>query len=201
MAIQIAPEVDALRRDIQEKYTEVATSPELEFHFHHGRPLAKILEYSDDLLEGLPEAAVESFAGVGNPFSLGKIAPGETVLDIGSGSGFDCFIAAKMVGPNGRVIGIDMTDAMLKKSRETADELGLTQLEFKKGFAEELPVPDNSVDVIISNGVLNLTPDKYASFVEVNRVLKPGGRLYIADVVVYKPVPDAAKEIVDLWTA
>ena len=201
MAIQIAPEVDALRRDIQEKYTEVATSPELEFHFHHGRPLAKILEYSDDLLEGLPEAAVESFAGVGNPFSLGKIAPGETILDIGSGSGFDCFIAAKMVGPNGRVIGVDMTDAMLKKSRETADALGLTQLEFKKGFAEELPVPDNSVDVIISNGVLNLTPDKYASFVEVNRVLKPGGRLYIADVVVYKPVPDAAKEIVDLWTA
>ena len=201
MAIQIAPEVDALRRDIQEKYTEVATSPELEFHFHHGRPLAKILEYSDDLLEGLPEAAVESFAGVGNPFSLGKIAPGETVLDIGSGSGFDCFIAAKMVGPTGKVIGIDMTDAMLKKSRETADALGLAQLEFKKGFAEELPVPDSSVDVIISNGVLNLTPDKYASFVEVNRVLKPGGRLYIADVVVYKPVPDAAKEIVDLWTA
>ena len=201
MAIQIAPEVDALRRDIQEKYTEVATSPELEFHFHHGRPLAKILEYSDDLLEGLPEAAVESFAGVGNPFSVGKIAPGETVLDIGSGSGFDCFIAAKMVGPTGKVIGVDMTDAMLEKSRETADALGLTQLEFKKGFAEELPAPDGSVDVIISNGVLNLTPDKYASFVEVNRVLKPGGRLYIADVVVYKPVPDAAKEIVDLWTA
>ncbi len=201
MAIQIAPEVDALRRDIQEKYTEVATSPELEFHFHHGRPLAKILEYSDDLLEGLPEAAVESFAGVGNPFSLGKIAPGETVLDIGSGSGFDCFIAAKMVGPTGKVIGVDMTDAMLEKSRETADALGLTQLEFKKGFAEELPVPDSSVDVIISNGVLNLTPDKYASFAEVYRVLKSGGRLYLADVVVYKPVPDAAKEIVDLWTA
>ena len=201
MAIQIAPEVDALRRDIQEKYTEVATSPELEFHFHHGRPLAKILEYSDDLLEGLPEAAVESFAGVGNPFSVGKIAPGETVLDIGSGCGFDCFIAAKMVGPTGKVIGVDMTDAMLEKSRETADALGLAQLEFKKGFAEELPVPDSSVDVIISNGVLNLTPDKYASFVEVYRVLKPGGRLYLADVVVYKPVPDAAKEIVDLWTA
>ena len=201
MAIQIAPDVDALRRDIQEKYTEVATSPELEFHFHHGRPLAKILEYSDDLLEGLPEAAVESFAGVGNPFSVGKIAPGETVLDIGSGCGFDCFIAAKMVGPTGKVIGVDMTDAMLEKSRETADALGLAQLEFKKGFAEELPVPDSSVDVIISNGVLNLTPDKYASFVEVYRVLKPGGRLYLADVVVYKPVPDAAKEIVDLWTA
>ena len=201
MAIQIAPEVDALRRDIQEKYTEVATSPELEFHFHHGRPLAKILEYSDDLLEGLPESAVESFAGVGNPFSLGKIAPGETVLDIGSGGGFDSIIAAKMVGPTGKVIGMDMTDTMLEKSRETAKRLGLTQLEFKKGFAEELPVPDGSVDVIISNGVLNLTPDKYASFIEVFRVLKPGGRLYLADVVVYKPVPDAAKEIVDLWTA
>jgi len=201
MAIQIAPEVDALRRDIQEKYTEVATSPELEFHFHHGRPLAKILEYSDDLLEGLPESAVESFAGVGNPFSLGKIAPGETVLDIGSGGGFDSIIAAKMVGPTGKVIGMDMTDTMLEKSRKTAKRLGLTQLEFKKGFAEELPVPDGSVDVIISNGVLNLTPDKYASFIEVFRVLKPGGRLYLADVVVYKPVPDAAKEIVDLWTA
>ena len=201
MAIQIAPEVDALRRDIQEKYTEVATNPELEFHFHHGRPLAKILEYSDDLLEGLPESAVESFAGVGNPFSLGKIAPGETVLDIGSGGGFDSIIAAKMVGPTGKVIGMDMTDTMLEKSRETAKRLGLTQLEFKKGFAEELPVPDSSVDVVISNGVLNLTPDKYASFIEVFRVLKPGGRLYLADVVVHKPVPDSAKEVVDLWTA
>ena len=201
MAIQIAPEVDALRRDILEKYTEVATSSELEFHFHHGRPLAKILEYSDNLLEGLPESAVESFAGVGNPFSLGKIAPGETVLDIGSGGGFDSIIAAKMVGPTGKVIGMDMTDTMLEKSRETAKRLGLTQLEFKKSFAEELPVPDGSVDVIISNGVLNLTHDKFASFIEVFRVLKPGGRLYLADVVVYKPVPDAAKEIVDLWTA
>jgi SAM-dependent methyltransferase len=201
MSTQIAPEVDALRKDIQEKYTEVASNPELVFHFHHGLPLARILEYSDELLEGLPEAAVESFAGVGNPFSVGKIAPGETVLDIGSGSGFDCFIAAKMVGPTGKVIGVDMTDAMLEKSRETAGLLGLTQVEFKKGFAEELPVPNGSADVVISNGVLNLTPDKYASFKEVFRVLKPGGRLYLADVVVYKPVPDAAKEIVDLWTA
>ena len=132
---------------------------------------------------------------------MGKIAPGETVLDIGSGGGFDSIIAAKMVGPTGKVIGMDMTDTMLEKSRETEKRLGLIQLEFKKGFAEELPVPDGSVDVIISNGVLNLTPDKYASFIEVFRVLKPGGRLYLADVVVYKPVPDAAKEIVDLWTA
>lgn len=113
MAIQIAPDVEILRRDIQEKYTEVAGSPKLEFHFHHGRPLAKILEYKDEFLEDLPDEAVESFAGVGNPFSVGEIAPGETVLDVGSGSGFDCFIAAKMVGPTGKVIGVDMTDAML----------------------------------------------------------------------------------------
>ena len=138
---------------------------------------------------------------MGNPFSVGEIAPGETVLDVGSGSGFDCFIAAKMVGPTGKVIGVDMTDAMLEKSRKTADNMGLTQLEFKKGFAEKLPVTDASVDVVISNGVIDLTPDKYASFLEVFRVLKPGGRLYLADVVVYKPVPDGAKAEVDLWTA
>ncbi len=123
------------------------------------------------------------------------------MLDIGSGGGFDSFIAAKMVGPTGKVIGVDMTDAMLEKSRMTAKTLGLAQVEFKKGYLEELPVPDASVDVVISNGVLNLTPDKYASFAEVFRVLKPGERLYIADVVVYKEVPAKAKKIVDLWTA
>jgi len=123
------------------------------------------------------------------------------LLDIGSGGGFDSFIAAKMVGPTGKVIGVDMTDAMLEKSRMTAKTLGLAQVEFKKSYLEELPVPDASVDVVISNGVLNLTPDKYASFAEVFRVLKPGERLYIADVVVYKEVPAKTKEIVDLWTA
>ena len=123
------------------------------------------------------------------------------MLDIGSGGGFDSFIAAKMVGPTGKVIGVDMTDAMLEKSRMTAKTLGLAQVEFKKSYLEELPVPDASVDVVISNGVLNLTPDKYASFAEVFRVLKPGERLYIADVVVYKEVPAKTKEIVDLWTA
>ncbi|MCH8800482.1 MAG: methyltransferase domain-containing protein [Chloroflexi bacterium] len=201
MATQVAPKVDILRKEIQEKYTEVASSPELTFHFHHGLPLAKILEYSEELLDGLPDEAVESFAGVGNPFSVGEIATGETVLDIGSGCGFDCMIAAKLVGPAGKVIGVDMTDAMLQRSRKTAKNLGLTQLEFKKGYAEELPAPDGSVDVVISNGVINLTPDKYAVFNEVFRVLKPGGRLYLADIVVYKQVPDEAKKDVDLWTA
>ena len=201
MATQVAPKVDILRKEIQEKYTEVASNPELTFHFHHGLPLAKILEYPEELLDGLPDEAVESFAGVGNPFSVGEIATGETVLDIGSGCGFDCMIAGKMVGPTGKVIGVDMTDAMLTRSRKTAKSLGLTQVEFKKGFAEELPVPDASVDVVISNGVINLTPDKYAVFNEVFRVLKPGGRLYLADIVVYKQVPDEAKKNVDLWTA
>ena len=128
MPIQIAPEVDALSKDIQEEYTEVASNPELTFHFHHGLPLAKILEYPEELLEGLPLEAVEFFVGVGNSFYLGKIAPGETVLDIGSGGGFDSIIAANMVGPTGKVIGVDMTDAMLEKSRNTANNLGLTQL-------------------------------------------------------------------------
>ena len=201
MATQVAPEVETLRREIQEKYTEVASNPELEFHFHHGLPLAKILDHKEEHLEGLPGEAVESFAGVGNPFSVGEIAPGETVLDIGSGCGFDCFIAAKMVGPTGKVIGIDMTDAMLEKSTNTAQEMGLTQVEFKKGFAEELPVPDESVDVVISNGVINLTPDKYAIFNEVFRILKPGGRLYLADIVVYKFISDEIRQEVDLWTA
>ena len=201
MATQIAPKVEILRREIQEKYTELASSPDLTFHFHHGLPLAKILEYPGELLSGLPPEAVESFAGVGNPFSVGEISPGETVLDIGSGCGFDSFIASKLTGPTGKVIGLDMTDAMLKKSRNTAKNMGLTQLEFKKGFAEELPVPDNSVDVVISNGVINLTPDKYAVFQEIFRVLKPGGRLQLADIVVYKQVPDGAKEDVNLWTA
>ena len=201
MTTPVAPEVATLRREIQDKYTEVASSPDLEFHFHHGLPLAKILDYKEEHLAGLPEEAVESFAGVGNPFSVGEIATGETVLDIGSGCGFDCIIAARLVGPTGKVIGVDMTDATLKKSRKTAKDMGLTQLEFKKGFAEELPAEDGTVDVVISNGVINLTPDKYAIFKEVFRVLKPGGRLYLSDIVVYKFIADEIKQDVDLWTA
>ena len=201
MATQVAPKIEVLRREIQEKYTELANSPELSYHFNHGLPLARLLEYSEEHLAGLPPEAVESFAGLGNPFSVGEIAPGEMVVDIGSGCGFDSIIAGRLVGPAGKVIGIDMTDAMLKRSRKTAESLGLTQVEFKKGFAENLPIPDDSVDVVISNGVINLTPDKYAVFQEVFRVLKPGGRLYLADIVAYKQVPDEAKENVDLWTA
>lgn len=201
MTTQVAPDVAILRREVQHKYTEVAARPEKTFHFHHGRPLAQMLGYPMDKVDAMPPQAVESFAGVGNPFSLGDIEPGETVLDVGSGSGFDCFIAGQAVGPGGKVIGVDMTEAMLRKARATARKMALRQVEFRQGFAEELPVDDASVDVATSNGVINLCPDKYRVFAEIFRTLKPAGRLYLADVVVHKAVPDSAKANVDLWTA
>ena len=163
--------------------------------------MAVILGYAMDQVDAMPPQAVESFAGVGNPFSVGTIQLGETVLDVGSGAGFDSFIAGQAVGQGGKVIGVDMTEAMLDKARDIAGQMGLDQVEFRHGFAEELPVPDASVDVAITNGVINLCPDKYKAFEEVFRTLKPGGRLYLADIVVHKPVPDAAKANVDLWTA
>jgi arsenite methyltransferase len=201
MTTQVTPDVEILRREVQHNYTAVATLPDQTFHFHHGRPLAEMLGYPMDLVDSMLPQAVESFAGVGNLFSLGTINAGETVLDVGSGSGFDCFIAARLVGPNGRVIGVDMTDAMLIKSRTTAQKMGLNQVEFRKGFVEELPVDDSSTDVVISHGVVNLSPDKYRVFAEIFHALKPGGRLYLSDIVVHKQVPDGAKANVDLWTA
>ncbi len=201
MAMRIAPETELLREEVQIKYAELAKNPDQTFHFHHGRPLAEILKYPIDQVDAMPAHAVESFAGMGNPFSVGSIQPGETVMDVGSGSGFDCFIAGQAVGPRGKVIGVDMTDAMLTKSRATASQMGLDQVEFRHGFAEDLPVPDASVDVAISNGVINLCPDKYKAFKEIFRTLKPGGRLFLSDVVAHRPVPDAAKANVDLWTA
>jgi len=201
MATQVTPDVDTLRREVQVMYTEVAENPERTFHFHHGRPLAEILGYEMDKVDAMPADAVESFAGVGNPFSLGPVRAGHTVLDVGSGGGFDSLIAAEMVGPRGRVIGVDMTEAMLNKSRSVAKKMGLNQVEFRYGLAESLPVDDASVDVVISNGVINLCPDKYGVFREIFRTIKPGGSLYLADIVVHKPVPEGAKEEVDLWTA
>ena len=201
MAYTVAPQTDVLRKEVQSKYTELANQPNQTFHFHHGRPLAEKLNYPLDQVDAMPADAVESFAGMGNPFSMGSIQSGETVLDVGSGAGFDCFIAGQAVGPEGKVIGIDMTEAMLAKSRATAQQMGLGQVEFRHGYAEDLPMPDASVDVAISNGVINLCPDKYKAFEEIFRTLKPGGRLYLADVVAHKPVPDSAKEMVDLWTA
>lgn len=196
------PDVDleTLRCAIQEEYETVARAPDRGFHFHTGRPLARILEYEDAWLQGLPEQAVESFAGTGNPFSLGAIRPGERVVDIGCGAGIDSLIAARMVGATGHTIGVDMTPAMLEKARSSADAMDLENVEFQRGYGEKLPVEDGWADVVISNGVLNLMPDKAAALQEMARVLRPGGRLQIADIMVSKPVGEGAKRKIELWT-
>lgn len=197
-----APDVErgALRRAIQLEYAEVAEHPEVGFHFHTGRNLTALVGYADEWLEGIPEESIESFAGTGNPFSLGALRPGEHVVDVGSGAGIDSLIAAKMVGPTGGVIGVDMTPAMLDKARRAAVSAGLPNVEFREGFAEALPIGDGWADVVISNGVLNLMPDKITALAEMARVLKPGGRLQIGDILVQKTVPSAAKNQIDLWT-
>ena len=193
-------DVEVLRCEIQNEYREVAAHPDKGFHFHTGRNLAKILEYDRALLEGIPDSAIESFAGTGNPFSLGEIPLGANVVDIGSGAGIDSLIAAKLVGPEGRVIGVDMTQEMLEKARISAAGGGFGNAEFRQGFAEELPVDDEWADVLISNGVLNLCPDKLSTLRGFHRVLKPGGKVQIADIMVAKPVSEGAKQRIDLWT-
>jgi len=189
-----------LRQAIQEEYTAVARDPDRGYHFHTGRPLASMLGYHDEWLEGLPEGPIASFAGTGNPFRSGYLRPGERVVDVGSGAGIDSLIAAKMVAPNGQVIGVDMTPAMLETARMSAREAGSGHVEFREGLAESLPVSDGWADVVISNGVLNLVPDKLAALQEMARVLKPGGRLQIGDILVQQAVPEDAKQQIDLWT-
>ena len=189
---------EELREQIQEKYCDVAKKPEQGFHFHTGRPLAEILGYQAEWLDGLPEGSIESFAGTGNPFSLGALAPGERIVDVGCGAGIDSLIAARMVGPEGAVIGIDMTPSMLEKAQAGAGNL--EHVEFLLGFGEELPVPDAWADVVISNGVVNLMPDKHEAFTEISRVLAPGGRIQIGDILVDRPVPENEKEKIELWT-
>ena len=190
----------ALRDQVREKYRAVATDPAGPFHFHTGRDLARRLGYDDDAVAALPDRAVESFAGVANPFRLRRPAPGERVVDIGSGAGFDTFLAAQQVGPDGYVIGVDMTAEMLDKSTATAAELRLEQVEFREGLAEALPVDDAWADVVISNGVINLCADKRAVLSEIHRVLKPGGWLQFADIANGRPVPEGALRDIDLWT-
>ena len=194
-------DADVLREEVKAKYREVAVDPHAEYHFHTGRPLAKRLGYDDTMVGAMPDAAVESFSGVGNPFSLRSLEKGERVIDLGSGGGFDCFVAAQQVGPSGRVVGIDMTEEMLGKSRSTARDMGLDNVEFREGLIEEMPVEDGWSDVVISNGVINLCADKNKVFSEIGRVLRPGGRLQFADIANGKPVPEEAKRNVDLWTA
>lgn len=190
-----------LREEVRKKYREVAVEPDGNYHFHTGRPLAQRLGYDASIVDPMPDAAVESFAGVGNPFSLRPLAAGERVVDIGSGGGFDCFVAAQQVGPGGQVVGIDMTEEMLEKSRDTARTMALDHVEFREGIIEEMPVEDSWADVVISNGVINLCADKRGVFAEIDRVLKPGGHLQFADIANGKPVPEAAVNNIDLWTA
>ena len=189
-----------LRSEVREKYREVAAHPDAAHHFHTGRPLAARLGYPARIVDSLPDAAVESFAGVGNPFSLRDLQPGEHVVDIGSGAGLDSFVAATFVGPSGRVMGIDMTPEMLAKARANAELVGLRHVEFREGLAEQLPVPDGEADAVISNGVINLCADKKAVFEEVVRVLRPGGVLQFADIANGRPVPEGALRDIDLWT-
>jgi len=191
--------IDELRASIRAEYSAVASEPERGFHFHTGRKLAKLLGYRDEWIAALPAGAVESMAGTGNPFSVGELKPGEYVVDAGSGAGADSLIAARWVGPMGRVIGVDMTSEMLAKARHNAAAAGLSNVEFREGYLEALPVPDEWADVVISNGVLNLAPDKEQVLAEMYRVLKPGGRLQIADIALQKPVPDDAISDVSLW--
>lgn len=197
----LAVDIDELRKEVQNKYREVALDPHGAHHFHTGRYLAKHLGYDAAFVASLPDAAVESFAGVANPFSLEPIAEGSRVVDVGSGGGFDSFVAANYVGPSGKVIGIDMTPEMLSKSRATASKMEMSNVEFREGYAEKLPVEDGWADVVISNGVINLCADKEAAFSEIFRVLRPGGRLQFADIANGNPVPAEAMRNVDLWTA
>jgi SAM-dependent methyltransferase len=200
MADTMPIDAEALRADVREKYREVALHPDGEFHFHTGRALAALLGYPAEVVDALPDRAVESFAGVGNPHSVRPLLAGERVVDFGSGGGFDCFVAAATVGPDGQVIGVDMTPEMLGKARSAAQGLGLGNVEFREGLLEAVPVQDGWADVVISNGVINLCADKATVFAEAWRVLRPGGTIEFADIANGRPLPEAAVCEIDLWT-
>jgi arsenite methyltransferase len=193
-------DVDVLREAIQRTYTEVSTEQAKDFIFPTGRDWAEELDYPQPELSRVPDATVASFAGVANPFSLGRLERGETVLDLGCGAGTDLLIAAQMAGPATRVIGVDMTATMLRRAREGADAMGLAGVDLHEALIESLPLGDASVDVVISNGVIDLVPDKAAVFAEIDRVLRPGGRVQIADVVIHTEVSEDARKRIDLWT-
>ena len=195
-----AVDLEALRASIRAEYAAVASEPDRGFHFHTGYRLAAILGYRQELIEALPIGAVVSMAGTGNPFALGGLRSGERVVDCGSGAGADALIAAHLVGPAGRVIGVDMTTEMLAKARANAHEAGLANVEFRQGLLERLPIGTGWADVVISNGVLNLVPDKAAALAEMYRVLRPGGRLQLADITLERPVSAHSKQDVSLWT-
>ena len=199
MAIDTDIDVALLKSEIKKTYATVSQQPAKDFVFPTGRPWAVDLGYPEELAN-VPDSAVESFAGVANPFSLGRLQPGERVLDLGSGAGTDSLVAAQMVGENGSVKGIDMTPEMLAKARTAASELGVANVEFVEGEAESLPFANDSFDIVISNGVIDLVPDKDAVFSELFRVLVPGGRIQLADVTIQKPVSEEGRRNIDLWT-
>lgn len=192
---------DELLRQVTDMYRAVAETPDGPFHFETGRGLAERLGYPPNELDQVPAEAIDSFAGVGYFFDLARLRPGDAVLDLGSGSGMDAFVAALEVGPEGRVIGLDMTDAQLEKAERLRTEHGIDHVTLQRGRIEQLPFDDASFDVVISNGVINLAPDKPRVFAEAARVLRPGGRLALADIVTEKPLTDAIVGNVDLWAS
>ncbi len=198
--IEIPVDVDVLRDEIRRTYTDVSSDPVKEQIFPTGRSWARALGYPEPELSRVPNATVESFAGVANHWMLGRIAPGEVVLDLGCGAGTDLLIAAQMTGPAGRVVGVDMTASMLDRARESATAMGVTHAELYESLIESLPLADGSVDVVISNGVIDLVPDKDAVLDEIDRVLRPGGRLQLADVIIHHEVSEDARKRIDLWT-
>jgi arsenite methyltransferase len=199
MAVDVDIDVDVLKGEIKKTYASVSEEPERDFIFPTGRAWAEDLGYPEELAN-VPDTAVESFAGVANPWKLGRLAPGERVLDLGSGAGTDSLIAAQMVGEAGHVTGIDMTPQMLAKARAAAAEMGADNVDFVEGEAERLPFDDQNFDVVVSNGVIDLIPDKDAVFAELYRVLVPGGRMQIADVTIQNPVSEEGRRNIDLWT-
>ena len=200
MSVDVGIDVGLLKSEIKKTYASVSLEPEKDFIFPTGRAWAEDLGYPAEELARVPQAAVESFAGVANPFSLGALVPGEHVLDIGSGAGTDSLVAAQMVGPQGRVVGIDMTPEMLAKARGAATAASITHVEFVHGEVEELPFADETFDVVLSNGVIDLIPDKDAVFSGIYRVLRPGGRIQLADVTIQVPVSEEGRRNIDLWT-
>ena len=200
MVVDAGIDVGLLKSEIRKTYASVSQEPQKEFVFPTGRAWAADLGYPPELLANVPEGSAESFAGVANPFSLGPLAPGEHVLDLGCGAGTDTLVAAQMIGPEGKVTGIDMTPEMLAKARASVGEMALENVEIVQGEAESLPFHDGSFDVVISNGVIDLIPDKDAVFSELHRVLRPGGRIQIADVTIQRPVSEEGKRNIDLWT-
>jgi arsenite methyltransferase len=199
MAVEVDVDVGLLKSEIKKTYASLSAEPEKDFIFPTGRAWAEDLDYPPELAN-VPDTAAESFAGVANPWTLGRLAEGERVLDLGSGAGTDSLVAAQMVGQTGSVTGIDMTPEMLSKARSAAAEMGATNVQFIESEAEQLPFPDESFDVVISNGVIDLIPDKDAVFAELFRVLAPGGRMQIADVTLQNPVSEEGRRNIDLWT-